>query len=181
MEKIELGKTIKECRNRTGLTQKQLADKLGKAESSIRMWELGKNKPSPEAIGQLSEILNVPYFALMMKAGYLDQRDENNRKVFEDGMNKFVNDLEWKQHVSRKYVELLDVIEHSPHIYIDGVELPKTEREKISDILKIFIKDREKNYPSKEDLQDEYDLYMEEKELEEKNRKEKFKNRFNKN
>lgn len=50
---------IRELRNRAGLTQKELADRLYKSESAIRMWELGKSEPDLQSINALSEIFGV--------------------------------------------------------------------------------------------------------------------------
>lgn len=50
---------IRELRNRVGLTQKELAERLYKSESAIRMWELGKSEPDLQSINALAEIFNV--------------------------------------------------------------------------------------------------------------------------
>ena len=50
---------IRELRNRAGLTQKELAERLYKSESAIRMWELGKSEPDLQSINALAEIFNV--------------------------------------------------------------------------------------------------------------------------
>ena len=41
------GTEIKELRKRLGLTQLQMAYKLGVAEFTVRRWESGKSRPSP--------------------------------------------------------------------------------------------------------------------------------------
>ena len=50
---------IRELRNQAGLTQKELAEKLYKSESAIRMWELGKSEPDLLSVNALAEIFNV--------------------------------------------------------------------------------------------------------------------------
>ena len=50
---------IRELRKKHNLTQKELADKLYKSESTVRMWELGKSEPDNETIRQLAEMFNV--------------------------------------------------------------------------------------------------------------------------
>lgn len=69
-----IGEKIKIIRKAKKLTQKQLAEKINKAESTVRMWELGKNKPLPEALKILSEVLEVNYSELMHAAGYLERK-----------------------------------------------------------------------------------------------------------
>lgn len=41
---------IREFRKAAGLTQKQLAEKVGLSEQAIRMYGLGKREPSVDAI-----------------------------------------------------------------------------------------------------------------------------------
>ncbi len=52
-------KRIKSLRETHRLTQKSLADKLYKSESTVRMWELGKSEPDSETINNLSTLFNV--------------------------------------------------------------------------------------------------------------------------
>ncbi|PEG03936.1 MULTISPECIES: helix-turn-helix domain-containing protein [Bacillus cereus group] len=73
MKTSTLGEKIKELRKSNKFTQKQLAEKLGKAESTIRMWELGTNTPNAKTIAELSKVLNVGYTELMIKAGYINK------------------------------------------------------------------------------------------------------------
>lgn len=42
---MTFGKAIKEQRIKKGLTQAQLAEMLGKAESTVRTWELDRSSP----------------------------------------------------------------------------------------------------------------------------------------
>ena len=50
---------IRELRNQAGLTQKELAEKLYKSESAVRMWELGKSEPDLLSVNALAEIFGV--------------------------------------------------------------------------------------------------------------------------
>ncbi|MBO5969394.1 MAG: helix-turn-helix domain-containing protein [Clostridia bacterium] len=60
-----IGSRIKIYRKQSGFTQKTLAEKLYKSESTVRMWELGKSEPDIGTIVRLSEILNVPVELLL--------------------------------------------------------------------------------------------------------------------
>lgn len=60
-----IGSRIKIYRKKASLTQKELAERLFKSESTVRMWELGKSEPDIGTIVKLSEILNVPVDTLM--------------------------------------------------------------------------------------------------------------------
>ena len=48
---------IKECRQKAGITQEQLAEKLGVGQSTVAMWENGKNSPQSDKLPKLAEAL----------------------------------------------------------------------------------------------------------------------------
>lgn len=50
---------IREFRKAAGLTQKQLAEKVGLSEQAIRMYELGKREPSVDVIKRIGEALDI--------------------------------------------------------------------------------------------------------------------------
>lgn len=49
------------ARLRAGLTQAQLADRLGVPQSSVSRWEHGTNIPTVEALQKISEVLGVNF------------------------------------------------------------------------------------------------------------------------
>lgn len=50
---------LRECREKAGLTQKQVAITLKLAGPSVSNWESGKTKPSRENIQKLADLYNV--------------------------------------------------------------------------------------------------------------------------
>lgn len=84
--KQNLGATIKKYRKAAKLTQKQLAERLNKAESTVRMWELEKSKPALDTLKEIGSILNIPLGILLLSAGYIEEFkemvDENAKKPF---------------------------------------------------------------------------------------------------
>lgn len=56
---MTFGKSIKEQRIKRGLTQAQLAEMLGKAESTVRTWELDRSSPDRKALYAMCEIFGV--------------------------------------------------------------------------------------------------------------------------
>ena len=50
---------LKLIRKGSGLTQKQVAEKLGVVESCYAKWEQGRNEPGIEALRKLSEIFDI--------------------------------------------------------------------------------------------------------------------------
>ena len=56
---MTVGERIKEQRKNYGLTQKQLAEKMGVAEITIRQYELGKRIPSLDVLQNIAEAIEV--------------------------------------------------------------------------------------------------------------------------
>lgn len=49
---------IKNMREKTGLTQRQLAEQLGVGRTAVAMWELGKSVPRSDKLPALARILD---------------------------------------------------------------------------------------------------------------------------
>ncbi len=60
-----VGENIKKFRKQMGFTQKELADRLGCAEITIRQYESNKREPSIEQLGKIADILNLHLFDLI--------------------------------------------------------------------------------------------------------------------
>ena len=50
---------IRRSRKAAGLTQKQLAERVGLSEQAIRMYELGKREPSDDVIKRIGKSLDI--------------------------------------------------------------------------------------------------------------------------
>ena len=59
MDVKKSGKVISQVRKRKGLTQKQLAIKLGISDKTISKWEVGKGMPELSLMVPLCEILGI--------------------------------------------------------------------------------------------------------------------------
>ena len=49
MDQIKIGQFIASCRKEQGMTQANLAEKLGISDRAVSKWETGKSMPEPEA------------------------------------------------------------------------------------------------------------------------------------
>ena len=56
---VDFGKKLKELRKQSGMTQKQLADKLGITKSVVSYYELSERTPSPDVLKNLALIFHV--------------------------------------------------------------------------------------------------------------------------
>lgn len=59
-----IGKRIKDRRNELGFTQKELAQRIGCAEITVRQYESGRNAPKIETRAALAKALDLPYGVL---------------------------------------------------------------------------------------------------------------------
>ena len=56
---MEIGKKIMELRKKNGLSQEELAEKVGVARQTISKWELGETSPDLKQSKELSKVFNV--------------------------------------------------------------------------------------------------------------------------
>lgn len=79
----EMGKKIKELRIKKKLTQLQLAEKLGLAESTISLYESGVRKPSVKVIKKLSDTLSInpDYFFTDNTNGVSEEKKEKIKLI----------------------------------------------------------------------------------------------------
>ena len=62
---MEFHEELKAARIKTGLTQQQIADKLGITKSTYSGYETAKRSPDPQRIKQLAKVLHVSADALL--------------------------------------------------------------------------------------------------------------------
>lgn len=58
---------IKKAREKAGLTQQELADKLGVGQSAVAMWESQKALPRTDKLPALAKVLKCSVSALLKK------------------------------------------------------------------------------------------------------------------
>lgn len=56
---VDFGNTLKKLRTEEGLTQQQLAERLGVTKSVVSYYELQERYPSPEVLTKLASIFHV--------------------------------------------------------------------------------------------------------------------------
>lgn len=79
-----IGDRIRKLRLSKGLTQKQLGEKCGMADSAIRRYESGRGNPTERTLSRIAEALQVPVYELM---GYSLKHDTpENRAIADAGL-----------------------------------------------------------------------------------------------
>ncbi|MBR5448530.1 MAG: helix-turn-helix domain-containing protein [Clostridia bacterium] len=59
MDQIKIGRFIAECRKKAGMTQMQLAEKLGVTDRAVSKWETGKSLPDAAIMLDLCAMLHI--------------------------------------------------------------------------------------------------------------------------
>ncbi len=86
MDQIKIGKFILNCRKEKGITQEQLAEKLGVTSKSISRWENGNTMPDYTLLKDLCNELNININELLsgekIKGNdYMNKSEENLIKL----------------------------------------------------------------------------------------------------
>lgn len=84
MIKNILGENIRRLRIKNKMTQNDLSKKMNKAESTVRMWELGKSEPDKDSIILLSNLFDVTTDFLLGK-----KEIDSNEKIGYDNDFQF--------------------------------------------------------------------------------------------
>ena len=74
------GDTIVLLRKEKGLTQKELADKLGVTDKAVSRWETGKNYPDIEVLKKLADVLEVSVDDLLQGDIRLVEKKSSKKK-----------------------------------------------------------------------------------------------------
>ena len=80
---VDFGLKLKELRKQSGMTQQQLADKLGITKSVISYYELSERTPSPDVLKDLAIIFHVSadYLLGIERAKTIDVSDLSDEDV----------------------------------------------------------------------------------------------------
>ena len=82
MDTAKIGRYIAEKRKRARLTQRQLADKLGKSDKSVSKWERGICLPDVSVYMELCEILEISVNEFLAgEAGYCRGKQQRGGKT----------------------------------------------------------------------------------------------------
>ena len=79
MDLIKNGKLLRELRKEKGLTQKELAEKLGVVAKTVSKWETGNGFPDVSTLSVLANILGVNEKSLL--CGALSQNKQNTGNI----------------------------------------------------------------------------------------------------
>lgn len=79
--KYEIGARIRKYREDRGLSQKELAEKIGISNSRVSNWEQGINRPDADIIAKICTALDVSASELLDVRLSADDLNDQERKV----------------------------------------------------------------------------------------------------
>ena len=104
MEQEKIGKFIAKCRKEKGITQFELAEKLGVTDKSIGNWENGRNMPDLSLFKPLCDELGITINELI--SGEKISKDKYQEK-FEENI---VNTIDYSTKRVNKYSDLIGLL-----------------------------------------------------------------------
>ena len=107
---------IKELRKNSGMTQSELAKKLGISPSAVGMYEQGRREPDSEMLLRLCEVFSVSTDTLLGNSTGVDEKSRELTDVFDE------------------FTQLLST---QQGLMFDGVPLNDEDRSKIVDAVKV--------------------------------------------
>jgi transcriptional regulator with XRE-family HTH domain len=116
-------RTVSVRREEVGLSQKELADRLGVSQQTVSRWESGTAIPQPERLSALAKLLDMEEERLLGYAGYLPKGDRSHYwQAFQTMYERIV------QLSDKELILLLDKA-WQEHRRRQGFEAPKEPRQ----------------------------------------------------
>lgn len=104
---MDIGNNIKKLLGRAGMSQRELADAIGKDRVTINHYISGKVIPPTNIIPKIAKVLKVNVSSLFSEEGY-DPLNEEMQKIFAEKYEEYkVSDAPMKE-VSKQLRELLE-------------------------------------------------------------------------
>jgi len=125
MDQIKIGKFIAECRKKTGITQMQLAERLGITDRAVSKWETGKAMPDSSLMLELCDILGINVNELLNGEKIIM---ENNDKKNEQLLLEMAKDLERKNKtiwISMWVIMIVSITALLAGVLIAGLLIPE--------------------------------------------------------
>lgn len=144
MRNKNLGIEIKKVRESKKLTQKKLSKKLKVSESTVRMWELGKNKPSIESLVNIASFLemDIMYLLILAVTDLETELIDGHTERLELQLNHFETLKTQEQLISavQSMSDLNKTLNSNADVYYKERLLTKEEKEKILTIIDTILK-----------------------------------------
>lgn len=168
---MDLGSFIKKLRTDNNLSIREVSRLSGVSHPYISQIETGKNdNPSPEILNKLAGPLGVTQFDLMSAAGYfsLTESDLQRKKEMEDfydnltpeQLGEYVESQAYAHRLENfrreNYPDIEEILKDGVRLFFDKKELKGKDRSLVYRVLKAIFEDKEKNYPTDDEIEEEF-------------------------
>jgi len=116
----DIGQRIASLRKSRGLTQRQLADRIGVAQSTIASWETGKREPNREYIVKLATFFNTTTDYILCK--------ENELSIEDNIKSSQINARE-ERDIARELERIMESLDSDSALAFDGEPLDEQDKE----------------------------------------------------
>lgn len=144
---MTIGEKIKEIRENSGLTQKELAKKCNLAEITIRQYELNKRQPKIETLQTIAAALNTSYLNLLPQINYradviLEAIEKTGLKdnISEQLAKALSASIDTQNQYSQSTINVLREILQGVHADLENTakEIRRTEKMMEADLIEKF-------------------------------------------
>ena len=103
---MTLQERIRDCRRRAGLSQEQLAERLGVSRQAVAKWEAGRSAPSTERLLKLAGVLQVELTQLVPPEDFGENDPDGAASQAEAGRPEWRERLRWAALTAGAYLAL---------------------------------------------------------------------------
>lgn len=152
---MDISKIIKSTRELRGMTQKQLAEKSGISEISIRKYESGDRKPKLEKIKKLANALSIP--TTLFDPDYLDVLENHDIEslnaviavrlvdiIDDDSLSnelkdRLINELKTQKHDIESYLKIYEQQTKQTLSFAEYLEKAKAGNLSLTDLFDMWL------------------------------------------
>lgn len=119
---VEIANRLMQYRKKAGLSQEELADKLGVSRQAVSKWECAESSPDTDNLIALSKIYNVSLDELINgnETPHINKEDKKKKGIH-------ISNEDGEVHIEGVNIHLKDNIGSEVHVDTDGVEIIDNE------------------------------------------------------
>lgn len=116
---MSIGKNIKNARKKAGLTQKELAEKMGSTQQNLAQYESGKRNPKLETLNKIAEALKIPVSLLTDSLDSYEKGEILKLDLIEliKNLNLEINDITSEQTLEDAVIQSAEKKRHYIRLY----------------------------------------------------------------
>jgi transcriptional regulator with XRE-family HTH domain len=140
---VETANRLMQYRKKAGLSQEELADKLGVSRQAVSKWECAESSPDTDNLIALAKIYNISLDELIN--GEVEDNNKNNNKE-KEGMNVHIHGEDGEVKVEGINIHIKDDDGSEVHIGKDGIHVKDANDEVNINGSGIHVKDEDGHY-----------------------------------